>query len=123
MRDEVGALPELGDTIAAVRDQLIKAQEAGRAAGLLFRVGPVELDFEMAVSYTGGGQAGVRIYVVTLGAKAEVTSGSTHHVKVTLQPVDPVTGKDALIAGRAGTDGPPGGWAPGAFAGPARADE
>ena len=43
----------------------------------------------MTVSYTGGGEAGVRLYVVTLGAKGEVTSGSAHRVTVTLQPVDP----------------------------------
>lgn len=111
MGDPQGSFPDLADTIGAVRDQLSRAQREGADAGLRFQVGPVELEFEVVVSYVGGGEAGVRLYVVTLGAKGEVTSGSTHRVKVTLQPVDPVTGKDAEVADQTSRAGPPGGWA------------
>ncbi len=113
MTEPAGPFPDLAQVIAAVRDQLSQAQKEGAEAGLHFRVGPVELEFEVAVSYTGGGEAGVKLYVVTLGAKGEVTSGSTHRITVTLQPVDAATGQDAEVGGTAARAGPPGGWAPG----------
>jgi hypothetical protein len=109
--DQAGSFPELAEAIAAVREQLRRAQEEGADKDLRFRVGPVELEFDMVMSRTAGGQGGLKVYVLTLGAKGESTSGSTHRIKVTLQPIDPKTGKDWEVAGEAGTGGPPGGWA------------
>ncbi|HXW82327.1 MAG TPA: trypco2 family protein, partial [Acidimicrobiales bacterium] len=91
-------LPELADVIAAVRRELSRAQQEGTGGDIRFRVGPVELEFETTLSYTGGGEAGVRLYVLTLGAKGEISSVAAHRVKVVLQPVDPVTGQDAQVA-------------------------
>jgi hypothetical protein len=96
--DESGALPSLADTIAAVRRELVTAQESGRKEMIQFRTGPVELEFEVAVTRTGGGQAGVQLWVVTLGGKGELGHATTQRIKVTLQPVNPETGQDAQIA-------------------------
>ena len=101
-------MPTLADTIAAVRRELSAAQAAGQGQSIQFRTGP-ELEFEVAVTRTGGGQAGVQLWVLTLGGKAELGQATTQRIKVTLQPVDPETGKDARIAdvGRGGPSAGP----------------
>ena len=98
MGNEDGEFPSLADTIAAVRRELSAAQTAGQGQPVQFRAGPVELEFEVAVTRTGGGQAGVQIWVLTLGGKVERERATTQRIKVTLQPVDPDTGEDAQIA-------------------------
>jgi Trypsin-co-occurring domain 2 len=96
--DGAGKLPSLADTIAAVRRELSLAQAAGVGQPVQFRTGPVELEFEVAVTRTGGGQAGVQLWVLTVGAKGELGHASTQRIKVTLQPVDPETGQDARVS-------------------------
>jgi len=93
-----GELPSLADTIAAVRRELSAAQAAGKGQPVQFRTGPVELEFEVAVTRSGGGQAGVQLWVLTLGGKGELAQTSTQRIKVTLQPVDPESGQDAQVA-------------------------
>ena len=93
-----GKLPSLADTIAAVRRELSAAQAAGQGQPVQFRTGPVELEFEVAVTRSGGGQAGVQLWVLTLGGKAELGQATTQRIKVTLQPVNPETGEDARVA-------------------------
>jgi hypothetical protein len=90
--------PSLADTIAAVRRELASAQAAGQEQAVQFRTGPVELEFDVAVTRTRGGQAGVQIWVLTLGGKLGREHATTQRIKVTLQPVDPETGEDARIA-------------------------
>jgi Trypsin-co-occurring domain 2 len=105
-----GEFPSLADTIAAVRRELGLAQAAGQGQPVQFRTGPVELEFEVAVTRTGGGEAGVKLWVVTLGGKGELEKGTTQRIKVTLQPVNPQTGEDARIADARrgpGPEGPP----------------
>ena len=57
----------------------------------------MELEFEVAVTRSGGGQAGVQLWVLTLGGKAELGQATTQRIKVTLQPVNPETGEDAQV--------------------------
>ena len=86
------------------------AHEAGQGQSIQFQTGPVELEFEIAVTRTGGGQAGVQLWVLTIGGKAEMAHGTTQRIKVTLQPVDPETGEDARVADArrgAAVGGPP----------------
>jgi hypothetical protein len=93
-----------------VRRELSAAQAAGQGQPILFRTGPVELEFEVAVTRTGGGQAGVQLWVLTLGGKGELAHASTQRIKMTLQPVDPDTGQDAQVTdARRGAEpaGPP----------------
>ena len=97
MGDGDGKLPSLADTIAAVRRELSTAQAAGRGQPVQFRTGPVELEFDVAVTRTGGGQAGVQLWVLTLGGKGELGHATTQRIKVTLQPVNPETGEDAQV--------------------------
>ena len=93
-----GEFPSLADTIAAVRRELSSAQTAGQEQAVQFRTGPVELEFDVAVTRTRSGQAGVQIWVLTLGGKLGREHATTQRIKVTLQPVNPDTGEDARIA-------------------------
>ena len=96
--NEDSEFPSLADTIAAVRRELSLAQAAGHREPVQFRAGPVELEFEVAVTRTGGGEAGVQLWVLTLGGKGELGQATTQRIKVTLHPVNPDTGQDAQIA-------------------------
>ena len=92
MGKEDGEFPSLADTIAAVRRELSSAQTAGQGQPVQFRTGPVELEFDVAVTRTRGGEGGVQIWVLTLGGKLEREHATTQRIKVTLQPVNPETG-------------------------------
>src|ERR1017187_3643620 len=81
--DGAAGLPSLADTIAAVRRELSSALAAGPGQPAQFRAGPVELEFEIAVTCTGSGPA----------------RATTQRIKVMLQPLDPATGKDAQATG------------------------
>ena len=110
MADGDGKLSSLADTIAAVRRELSLAQAAGQGQPVQFRTGPVEPEFGVAVTRSGGGQAGVQLWVLTLGGKGELAHASTQRIKITLQPVNPETGEDAQVAdARRGAEpaGPP----------------
>jgi hypothetical protein len=96
--NEDGEFPSLADTIAAVRRELSSAQVAGQGQPIQFRTGPVELEFNVAVTRTRGVEGGVQIWVLTLGGKHERENAATQRIKVTLHPVNPVTGQDAQIA-------------------------
>jgi hypothetical protein len=87
---------ELTTAIEQIRSQLAEAMKEGKGSSLAFRPGPVELEFEVAFSATGGGEFGVKAYVLSIGAKGEVSREVTNRVKLTLTPVGP-TGEDILI--------------------------
>jgi Trypsin-co-occurring domain 2/Coenzyme PQQ synthesis protein D (PqqD) len=95
--DGAESLPSLADTIAAVRRDLCAALADGYGQPVRFRAGPVELDFGVAVTCTGGGQEGVRLSVLT--NQDALAGATTQRVKVTLQPLDADTGADAPTAG------------------------
>ncbi len=110
MGDDDDRFPSLADTIAAVRRELSMAQAAGQGQSVQFRTGPVELEFQVAVTRTGGGQAGVQLWVLTLSGKGEMAHATTQRIKVTLQPVNPETGQDVQVTEarwRAEPAGPP----------------
>ena len=98
-----GEFPSLADTIAAVRRELSSAQAAGQGQPVQFRTGPVELEFEVAVTRTGGGQAGVQIWVLTLGGKAR--AGACDHAA---DQGDAAAGEPGHRRGRADHRRPPG---------------
>ena len=108
MGNEDGEFPSLADTIAAVRRELSSAQTAGQGQPVQFRTGPVELEFDVAVTRTRGGEGGVQIWVLTLGGKLGREHATTQRIKVTLQPVNPDTGQDAQIAETSRGPGPAG---------------
>jgi hypothetical protein len=98
-----GTIPtqvKLSDAIEQVRVELERAIVAGTDSQVAFRAGPVELEFQVAFEATGSADAGVRVWVLSAGAKAQATRSTTHRLKVTLTPADR-QGKDILIGSKA----------------------
>jgi hypothetical protein len=62
----------------------------------------LKLDFQVQIVREGKGEAGIKLYVVSLGAKGGVSSAQTHTVSVSLAPqawsgerwVDVMVGQD-----------------------------
>jgi Trypsin-co-occurring domain 2 len=79
----------LADAIRALRRELTAAMTAGQGEPIRFELGPVEMEFLLEVGKEGGGEAGVRFWVVSLGGKGSATSGSTHRVTLSLVPKGP----------------------------------
>jgi hypothetical protein len=94
--DESNSDVRLSDAIGQVRSELERATEGGKDSALAFRAGPVELEFQVAFEATAAADAGVRVWVISAGAKGEVSRSASHRLKVTLTPVGR-QGQDALI--------------------------
>ena len=87
----------LAEAVRALREELTTAMRTAKGEVLRFELGPVEMEFLLEVKKDVGAQGGVRFYVVSLGAKANMSSGSTHRVKLSLTPKDAL-GQSPLIS-------------------------
>ncbi|MEV0434100.1 trypco2 family protein [Nocardia sp. NPDC050413] len=76
----------LTEAIASVRSELEEARRGGEGREVQFRVGEVHLDFQVEVARETGAEAGLKVWVVSAGAKAKIADRHTHSVKVTLVP-------------------------------------
>jgi hypothetical protein len=88
---------ELSAAIGQIRQQLANAMDEGKESPMAFRPGPVELELEVAFSAVGGGEVGVRAWVLSAGIKGEMSRSTTNRLKVTLTPVAR-DGGDTLIS-------------------------
>lgn len=86
----------LADAVQALRAELATAMEESQDEALRFELGPVEMEFLLEVQRDVGGEAGVKFWVVSLGAKGSVSRGSTHRVTLSLTPRD-AAGQSPLI--------------------------
>lgn len=78
----------LAETMEALRAELAEAA-AGRESGLQFPIEGVELEFHVGVTRSGEGNAGVRFWVVELGAAGSYAREDLQTVRITLgAPVD-----------------------------------
>jgi hypothetical protein len=82
---EVGV--PLGDLINAVRAELQYAATEARDQQLQFEVRDVQLELEVATTRTKEGDGGVKVVVLTLGAKAAKADTTTQKVTLSLEPV------------------------------------
>ena len=79
----------LAETMEALRAELARAAAAGRGSGFQFPVEGVELEFHVGVTRSGEGNAGVRFWVVELGAAGSYAREDLQTVRITLgAPVD-----------------------------------
>jgi hypothetical protein len=78
----------LAEAIRALRQELTTAINTAKDEVLRFELGPVEMEFLLEVKKDAGGDAGVRFGVISLGGKANMSSGSTHRLKLSLTPKD-----------------------------------
>jgi Trypsin-co-occurring domain 2 len=97
--DDANGIP-LAAYIRALRSELEAAQREGRDAQTRFGVGPVEMEFEVAVTREREGHGGLQIWVFELGGAGKKGDASTQKVTLTLTPVDeegrPLTVSDRL---------------------------
>lgn len=95
----------LRQAIAAVRSELIGAMADGVESALRFDVGPVQLDFAVDVADAIGGEAGVRVWVLSLSTSGRTEVHNSHRVTVTLNPVH-ASGTSPRIADQASAQPP-----------------
>jgi hypothetical protein len=77
---------ELADAIRALRAELVRARLESEDEPLRFRADKVELEFDFTIGKEASADAGIRFWVISLGATGAVTSAQTHRVKLTLTP-------------------------------------
>jgi hypothetical protein len=77
----------LSSAIRALRRELVDAVKEGEEQEVKFALGPIELELQVEVSSTGGGEAEIKFWVISLGGKGERTSGRTQTVRISLTPV------------------------------------
>jgi hypothetical protein len=93
---EVPGMP-LAAVVESLRVELATALAQGEGEQVRFRLGPVELEFQVQVSGEVGTEAGVKFWVVSVGGSASRTSASTHTIKLVLHPTG-VDGGDVTIS-------------------------
>jgi Trypsin-co-occurring domain 2 len=77
----------LAETIQALRTELVTAMESGKEDPLHFQLGPVQLDVTLAITREGGGEGGIRFWILSMGAKGSVGDVTTHRLSLSLQPI------------------------------------
>ena len=80
------------------------ARDLSQDDELRFRVGPIELDFEIGVTKERGVDAGVRFWVLSLGAKGSYENVRTQHLKLTLIPKDLTSSDENLYTAAEDTE-------------------
>ncbi|MBX6386665.1 MAG: hypothetical protein IRZ07_27430 [Microbispora sp.] len=95
----------LAEAVKCVREELAEAMAAGEGERLQFDVGPVELEFAVELRRNAEANAKVKVWVVETGGSGTVSRGTTHRLKVVLNPVDTVTGRSPRVHDH--VDGPP----------------
>ncbi len=86
----------LEEAIRSVRRELTNAMAAGQDEEIRFRVGTVQLDFQVAVSREAEASGKVRFWVVELGGGGKAGTSTTHTVRLKL---DPLTSGGPVLVG------------------------
>lgn len=79
----------LASMIMMLRKELSAARGQAKGADIAFTVGPIELDLEIGVTKEGEADAGIRFWVISLGAKGSYEKAQIQHLKLTLTPHHP----------------------------------
>lgn len=77
---------ELAAVISELRRELEVASAAADGSRLLFDLGPIELEVEVAVQKHADGSAKVRFWVLESGVDGGTSRGTTQRLTVTLNP-------------------------------------
>jgi hypothetical protein len=76
----------LAEAIGRVRAELEDARVRGEGQELQFRLDEVTLEFAVELEREGGAEAGIKIWVVSVGAKGGLSSTHTNTVTVKMIP-------------------------------------
>lgn len=77
----------LAAAISSLRQELLMAWNGADGSPLRFRVAPVELTLEVAVTQTGTGSAGINWWLIDANAEVTKERAVTQSIKLTLDPV------------------------------------
>jgi hypothetical protein len=94
---------EIAEAIEDLRAQLsaVQAGSEGTDARLRFAVTEVEMEFLVQVTKGGGGDFGVRLGLVTVGADGKVSKDTSHRLKLKLDVRDTESDDgEATVSGR-----------------------
>jgi hypothetical protein len=78
----------LAKAIQDLRAELLSAVAEGEGKELRFKLDPVELELSLGMTLKGGANAGVKFWVLEIGAKGEAERAASHKLKLKLTPVD-----------------------------------
>jgi NTP-dependent ternary system trypsin peptidase co-occuring protein len=96
---------ELVEAIRALRRELIKAQQGQEDKEILFQVEDIDLEMKFEVSKSAGAEAGIKFWLVSLGGKGDLTSATTHTVRLKLRAITP-QGGDIQVQDQTQTERP-----------------
>lgn len=77
----------LADLVDAVRAELETASVNARNQQLQFEIQDIQLEVEVTTTGTREVEGGVKVWVMTMGAKGSKTNVGTHKVSLNLSPV------------------------------------
>lgn len=86
-KDKIAGI-ELSELLRTVRLQISDAMQEADGRSLQFELEKVELELTVEVEKKGEGSAGINIWVVSIGAKGEYTSSTSHTFKFTMKPIN-----------------------------------
>ncbi len=77
---------ELAEAIQQLREQLATAVIEGKDERLRFGLESVELELQVTATREGGGEAGLKLWIIDAKASGKVASESLQKVKLVLKP-------------------------------------
>ncbi|GAA1757294.1 trypco2 family protein [Luedemannella helvata] len=77
---------ELADVIRNLRSELDRAIDGARGQRLQFDLGPIELEVSVSLEQTDDVKAGIKFWVVDVGAGLNDKNIATQRLKLTLTP-------------------------------------
>lgn len=89
----------LGEVIRALRAELEEAMGEGEGSTIRFEAKSVDLEFNVGITRTADGKAGIRFWVIELGGGGSYASESVQSVKLSLQPVSADGGRVRITQG------------------------
>lgn len=77
----------LSEMLAELREELLAAEQKGKASTLKLLVEQVEIELQVVTERKAGGGGGVKFWVYNADAKVEAADAKTQKFKLTLKPV------------------------------------
>jgi len=78
----------LADVIRALRAELDESRADAQGKDVRFQVGPVDLEFQVAITSTDEVGGGVKFWVLDASGKSTDVTSTTHTIKIQLTPSD-----------------------------------
>jgi hypothetical protein len=91
----------LSEVIRALRAELDEAVHAAEGERIQFDATAIEMEFQVGVTKSADAKAGIRFWVLELGAGGSRTSESLQRVKLSLEPVLAGGGRVKITKGSA----------------------